>query len=698
MRTFLFLVAAFCVATAYGQISNFQYSKKVYAFDMVNSADGKGYNIKLYAERNGVLDSAQSRVTLLPDLKREIFITEFISVLNVISEENSEAEQEEAPDNSEADTTNAADSAGSSRKYQGGRVQNKTATNGDGRIPVVSAAPKDAAQPAENMVEKGEGESDELEKIADEQYDIAIKVMQKAELLKENARLIEMKLNVRDSIIKKMSELQMDDQDTTIVIHIDTTVEYRKHEFNSYLHCDGHAIRSRHHYDEPKSGRLRSVEFSVNDGTISSMVITFQPAVKKNGDSVVYAPVVSVIRRGDLRMTLFYGKEVDTARTWAKGQRMKKANFRNERRALRDKKRTDVKSAKESGKNGKEVRGIRRDYRCSRKSVKKREYYYIFVADILELKSYDTSGTRSFILPRDNVSQNYHLEGDAIKAADPIYIRDRSANSYFNVAMGTDLLGLFGNNNANGKLKTEVNASFNLFRSNARFRMMQTIQPFLIVTNFSREDENIMKMSTGTIATDSLVGLRLMQTNNFNGGISLDLITMRFDGNSNFKLKFTSRHWETPFIYTDTLAKTSRNFNLKSRSYELGAYVSSSVCGGRIKWMYGTSLIDFRMTNDSIRQADAPSLGFNSINREGYLKNYYMPRLVFSNFFELYYSNDPDSYSKLFCKWNYSYQISKLNKGVNYLQVQVGYTTSFSEFLKSLSDKVKKSDGGAQKE
>lgn len=689
---FLLTLAMLCSGFLGAQISNFVYDEKVYGFDLPRSTDGKGYCIKIYGDNNGQLDSAQSSVPMMKDVTREIFATEFTAVFIRLAEQ-AVAEDEPAGDQETNEEMPGEEDGGDTL------IETKVQTD------------KKAIR------EKGE-----------ELYDVALKAIAESEVKAADEKHEAQVRAINDEIKKNLEAVDGDKQDTTIRIVLDTVVTVGIHRFNSWFHNDPFSLRYNGQKDTKFQARLRTVEFSLNDGTASAYTVTVEPllykdaetpvdtvkfyslcrdtsrAKRKSGSELIpvtkdntvfhdscsvtrktcsvgvflvakgqfvevvtvvrtkpvkqfagYGQPIGLMRRGDLRLTNFYGKESDTTRTWAKSARIKNP-----------------------------------DYDPEKEGDSKRMIYYVYLADVLEMSPYDSAQKRTFVKPRDNETANYYVEKENIQNPEPIYVRDRSVNSYFDVAIGTDLLGLFANDNANGKLKTEVSGTFNLFRSNARLNLFQTIHPFLCVTNFSREEQNIIPVSSAFILSgDSIPGIRMMQTNSFNGGISLDLLTARFDGNTNFRLRFTSRHWETPFVYTDTAANTSKNFNVKSRSYELGLIARSEVCNGRIKWCVGGSFIDFRVTNDSIRQANYFPVSVKLLERKNYIRDAYLPSLFFSMTFDLYISPVKNSYSQVFCKWNYTYNISRLNEGQNYLQVQVGYTTSFSEFLKSLGTKLK---------
>ncbi len=698
----VFAVAVLCSLSVSAQVSNFTFKSKVYILDITTSGDGKGYNIQLFGDSSGVLDSARSVVTLLPDMTQEIFTAQFVSVFSDLIFVG-------APETDDADETDDEGDDGD---------ENNEDDEDDAGTPGDSAAQGKKVNKRVTDT-KGGPDTAGIQQKATELYNVAMRAISKMEIEKERAEYVAMEKEVTETIQKKLEEGLSGKQDTTIEITVNTFINFYETS-DPWDRNDACYLRKRHVNDTSKNARVRSVQFSLKDGTVSAFTVFIEPIVLKTvaADSAVlykicrdtakakhdpyrklirlksdstfhdtcsidhkwcsnesfaarkgqyielkkveltkqkvdtiYGPAISLMRRGDIRLTVFYGKETDSTYTWAKSLQVK-----------------DAKGEK--------------------------HIYYIYLIDILQMSPYDTAQQRTFVLPRDNETANYYLDGENIKEPAPIFVRDRNVNSYFDVAIGTDLFGLFANDNANGKLKTEVSGNFNLFRSNARFNFCQTVHPFLCITNFSREEENVISLNTGTVKSDSVSGLQMMQINNFNGGISLDLLTMRFDGNLTTRLNFKSRHWETPFLYTDTINNTSKNFNVKSRSYEMGFTMSSEVCNGRIKWCYGFALIDFRITNDSIRQEYYNPFALSDLNRKGYVRDFYLPSLFFSNTFEIYYSPKPDSYSKLFCKWNYTYQISRLNQGVSYLQVQVGYTTSISEFVKSLGSKLTTSKTG----
>lgn len=310
--------------------------------------------------------------------------------------------------------------------------------------------------------------------------------------------------------------------------------------------------------------------------------------------------------------------------------------------------------------------------------------FYLFANDAIKLKPF-VKKNHTFPWRLDIEYANYYFS-DSAKTCNN-FIREKNVDSYFNIDIATDLLGLLANNNPNGKFQTRISGKFNVFSSQAGVSFFQTIHPYVMVANFSQADENIIQVSS--TKPNKIEGIHAMQLNRFNAGFDIDLMTIRFRSAKIFTIMAGSRAWLTPFdsIHTSGGASTVVNFNVLSRSYEIGANLHSRA-NTKIKWEIGARLIDFRIltSNTNIMQTNYSPISYNKLT-DGASKADYINSLIFSPYFYLYYSPKGSKTSNVFFKMAFPYQVSRLNAGAAYFQVQVGYTVSITKFLKSVGKK-----------
>jgi hypothetical protein len=641
-KAILFLTCLLLVFASNAQIANFIFNSKVYTYDIIRADNKSGYIISISGDSSGVKTTLYAPDTLLADFCQEIFTIEFKILLSHFDSSISNINKENELG---FDLT------------------------------------------MEKLYAKSEAVID-------------------ADAEKDN------KEEQLESLKEILNSMDPPNQDTIIKIELDTIINLYYHEMTSTrwrwkrIHMSYNSSSD----GKPQPAKVHSVQFNLNDGTMSAFTVEVVPlkldSFKRASESItIYRIVDAVVAKKERaiqypRDTTFTSWKIVKKDSVQPFKMLVKKDqfviwkdtiinhpyvkFYTELPLVTLKRKGDLEIRHFYGEN----KGVHKTWVTAdtkRGVGKEKSYYYTFLTEVLVLHPFDTSKTRIFLKPRDNEAVSYFLDSNLLTKVEPIYVRERDVNSYFNIDLGTDLLGVFGNNNSNGKLKTQVSADFNIFRSNSRVNCFQTIHPFIGFTNFSKEEENIIPINTAFINdTSSFVhGIKMMQVNVLNGGIGFDLVTARFSGNNCFRMRFTTRYWEIPFLYTDAVNSTSKNFNASARSYELGFNFCSEVSSKRIKWTYGINFMDFRITNDTIRQFEYRPVTWRMLS---YPKDV-LPGIFFSSTFDFYYSPVKNSYSQVFLKWNYSFQISMLNRGENSMQVQIGYTMSLTEFLKALNAK-----------